>query len=136
MQSTYSVLSLGRNKTLTVMTSSTSLAPPFTSTTTATKPTTTQTVVDNYLRQSTKIMDKISKSILPLYPQFVYSIRVVSLGESSGESYSQSGDLIEMLNGQSIDASKIRLFPSSISHSIINKDLTFCFIFNFMFRFH
>lgn len=90
MQSTYSVISLGKNKSLTLMTTSTTLSAPLE----PSKP---------------KIVEKISKSILPLYPQFVYSIRVVSLGD-------EPGDWAQSLNEQTQESSKIRFNFDRFSH--------------------
>lgn len=95
MQSTYSVLQLAKNKSVTLMTTSTTLSARSSE---SAKP---------------KIVEKISKSILPLYPQFVYSIRVVALGNHTSGEQQQSADVIEMLNEHSQEASKIRCFYMS-----------------------
>lgn len=98
MQSTYSVISLGRNKSVTLMTTSSTLGSLEPVSTTIS---TTEDSASNSSRP--KIVEKISKSILPLYPQFVYTIRVVSLGGQANKP-----DIIDSLNEHSQESSKIR----------------------------
>lgn len=92
MQSTYSILNLAKNKTLTLITTSTSLNTPPPSTSTAT--------TTNVIISTPKIIEKITKSILPLYPQFIYTIKIVNLEDKH--------DLINLLNDQSAESSKLR----------------------------
>lgn len=110
MHSTYSVIPLGRNKSLTLLTTSSTL----TSVESTAAAATTATSHHDYQDQQgvtgrPKIVEKISKSILPLYPQFVYSIRVVSGDE-------RAPSLVDVLNEQGQEASKIRFaLPANFS---------------------
>lgn len=100
MQSTYSTVSLTKGKTLALVTTSAEILPSTTTTTTTT----------------TKIIDKMAKSILPLYPQFVYTIKFQHLAEQI--------DLVNLLNDQTIESSKLRLNLIKSLTSLLNLNQT------------
>ena len=127
MQSTYSIIKMTPTKNFTLITTTSTILPSATITTPYTPSSTASSIraddQASLLSSSNNHYEPIpsnaiaSQALLPLYHQFIYTIRITSpnsadttdMNQSSSAEMGASKELIDLLNEQTIESSQLRV---------------------------